>query len=652
MAIYWVDPYIESVAAGATGTTSLTIRNGTYASPLRFSDIYSTSASVAPTYNGLSFAAGDEIRIKGLTDAQWKIALSDQWALFTDSVQDYRFKSQTKNQVIPAAYLGTSATKKSIFWVDNCPGFGGEEAFFASYALTDDGTFYTLNGQTTWWIGYSYPAMGTAPFSASLVNYDYALASPVTGYWLFQNLAANVSITDGWVNETTRTGKTWWIFTFGGTNTVYLGHNNAGNAGTAYTIDLANSYFANSNSSSQTLQLMAYVAINQTMNLGGVSGAYGSSNGPLYLYYSSGSVFSIKTVTSSAGQTNKTAWSGTPINSTITLRNFAGSYYSGLGGSSYAGETLKLRCLVAGFASWTPIPAVSGMTVEFLAGAIIRPFLASAVAMFSGALPGTFLGVTPARSFTGMPSAVAAYAGQPSVGVLTSLSAAADSIYSGAVVLDGVFFRLQGYTMNAQYNLEDVYRWAMLTDGRDYRLIDVGTGSNSVVTGEAARGIHFASNSFDTRPLALIFSAAGKAIFIYNEAAQNNALTFQSATAAAGENFWKRLPLDLPAYAAGNGVRLDFEYATSAAFTTGEMGLYLVGINGSTGTEVIEPLLGGAGQLILSGAQTVVTTAQYTIPKSWLTNNAITQMQAKLRFKSGTGVGKFFIRAMTLTNVP
>ena len=653
MAIYWVDPYIGSVAGNATGTTDTTTRNGTYAAPLKFTDIYSTSTGVAPTYNGISFSAGDEIRIKGLTDAQWKIPLSDTWYLTTNSPSETTFRTITKSGNIPAAYLGSSPTKRPILWVDSCPGFGGEYAIFPTQYTYDQGTYYQHSGGSAWWIGYCYPIMGTANFTASLVNWDYALPSPPAAWYLFQNMAVNVSITDGWTDATTQGGKTWWLMSFAGTNTVYIGYNNNGNTGTAYTLDLSNSHFCFPNSSSQTLNMYIYAAIGQTVKVGSVSSSYISSSPAVNLYYSASSNISLATVLGPAYGVGRSAWSSTPTGAVVTTRNSAGGYYWGIPGTAYVGETWKIRCCVGGGggSSATQLSALTGQTIEFLAGSILRPF-STLTGLFSGTLP-TVTGVVPARTFTGCPTLSAAVLATPAYAISQSMTSAADFIYSGLTPLDAAdFTKIVAYSFAAQYNLEDVYRWAMLTDPRDYRTVDLTAAASTVVTGEAARGIHFASNAYDTKPIGLIFSPIGKGILIYNEATQNNALAFQSATAALGENYYKRLPLNLPAYAgASTGVRFDFEYATSSDFTTGEMGVQLVAINGSAGLEIVEPLLGGAGAWTLSGVQTSPATMQYVIPKTWLTSNAVTQLQVKLRFKSGSGVGKLFVRAMNLTVV-
>ncbi len=656
MAIIWVDPYIGSVGGAATGTTDTTTRNGTYAAPLRFSDVYATTAGTVPAYNGISFAAGDEIRIKGLTDAQWKIPLTDSWNLTTNSPTESTFRTATKSGLVPAAYLGTWPTKRPILWVDSCPGFGGEYAVFPTQYLYDQGTYYQHAGGSTWWIGAgAYAAvMGVNPFTASLVNWDYALPSCPLVMYLFNNMPVNVSISDGWTDATTRGGKTWWLSSYAGTNTVYVGYNGVSNAGAAYLLDLANSHFCFPNPSSQVFNFYMYAAIGQTVNVGSVSGSYITSIPMANIVYSANSHVTLNTALGPAYGCTKTAWSGTPTGAVVTTRNVGGGYYGPVTGTSYAGETWKLRCLVSSSnGGANSIPAVTGQTIEFLDGAIVRQY-ATVAALFSGSMP-TVTGVVPARTFSGVANISAAILATPAYALSQPMTSAADFIYSGSFRLDPAnYTNTLVISFAAQYNFEDVYRWAALTDSRDYRSIDVGLVTSSAVAGETARGIHFATNAFDARPLALIFSAAGKAILLYNEASQNNALAFQSATLALGENFYKRLPLNLPDYAgAATGVRFDFEYATSAAFTTGEMGVYLVGISGASGAEVVYPNLGGVGvdSWTVSGVQTAPATLQYVVPKSWLTSSAITQMQVKLRFKSGSGTDKFYVRAMNLTAV-
>lgn len=654
MAIIWVDPYIGSVGGAATGTVDTTTRDGTYAAPLKLIDICSASA-VAPAYNGVILTAGDEIRIKGLTTAQWKITTADTWYLTTNNVSENTFRTTALSGGIPAAYVGAGAAKRTMMWVDACPGFGGEPAIFLGQSVLNNTTYYSMSGSSTWYPSYCYPVMGTNQFSASFINFDYALSVSQSNYYLFYNLVANVAISDGWTDATTQGGKTFWISPYAGACYFIIG-NASSNTTSVYNLDLSRSYFIHHNSaSSYSSYFSLYAGVGQTVKVGGVVGWYNSS--PICNMYSSPScTLELGMLMSPSYGANITAWSTSPARATITIRNLAAAYQVCITGTNYSGQTLKVRCLVGGTQNtFGGIISAVDAVVEFLAGAIIRPHnITATTALFVTAIP-TVTGVIPTRSYAGMCSTLNSQSGYPAFALSQSMTSAPDFIYSGQCKLDPVdYTKTIAFSFAAQYNFDDVYRWTAQTDARDYRTIDVKLVSSTAVTGDTSRGIHFATNAFDAKPLALIFSAVGKTILLYNEVSQNNALAFQSATDALGENFYKRLPLNLPDYAgAAAGVRFDFEYATSAGFTTGEMGVYLVGISGASGAEVLVPDLGnvGVGTWTVSGVQTAPATLQYVVPKSWLTSNAITQMQVKLRFKSGSGTDKFYVRAMNLTAV-
>jgi len=65
MATYWCDPFLEATTQGA-GTTDTSTKNGTYAAPFSITDFQSSSTASQSTVGGVTFADGDELRLKGL----------------------------------------------------------------------------------------------------------------------------------------------------------------------------------------------------------------------------------------------------------------------------------------------------------------------------------------------------------------------------------------------------------------------------------------------------------------------------------------------------------------------------------------------------------------------------------------------------------
>ena len=59
MAIYWVDPYIESYSGGIHGTSNTSSKTGTYAAPWSFTDVLTTGVSTGNFPNSTTLTSGD-----------------------------------------------------------------------------------------------------------------------------------------------------------------------------------------------------------------------------------------------------------------------------------------------------------------------------------------------------------------------------------------------------------------------------------------------------------------------------------------------------------------------------------------------------------------------------------------------------------------
>lgn len=646
MAIIWVDPYIGSNGGPANGTTDQTTRNGSYAAPLKFSDVFSTSSSTAPTYNGLAVATGDEIRFKCLTTAQWKITgITDSW--LKTSHNSSRFETATKSGTVPAAYLGSSPTKRPILYVDSCPGFGGEPALFPVQSVTDGGTYYYTDSNSTWWMNYAFGVMGGNGFTTSLINWDYALPAQPSAYCcLLQNLPAGVTVTAGWDSATTRNGKTFLILTYSGLYFYMGGNSNSATAATTW--DVPELFVIHHSGSSGTLYPYIYAATSAVMNIGGIAWLYGINQLNILLQPSAN--LTIDTTLSPGYGPNVQAWSASPSSAILTIKKSASSYSTpiNLNVSPTPAMTLRLKHVYHARSASNLVQGVSAsyVAIELLAGGSLTAG-ESATAILNAPASSFTVGAGVTNTFSGAQYA----AGTPLPTCLYLVTPpAGDGILSSGVSPVGAFYQVVGISFAAP-ELDNIYRGKTPTFAGDYRTADVTIVNSTTVTGETYRGLHFATNPYDQRPLALIFSNSGKGALLYNEASKANALTFQSATAAAGEYFYKQIAMDLPAYAGMSGVRVDVEYETSVNFN-GEMHFTPYGINGTTGDSVAEPGFGGAGTKSITAAQVTPTTYSYTIPYSWLNGNAITQLLMKLKFRSGSNTGKFYIRNITTTQVP
>ncbi len=259
MAIYWVDPYLDTPNGGIHGTTG-TGRTGTYSNPFGYAELYGTSAN--PTsIGGTALYSTDEIRLKG------------------QSLSSYYTN------------IGTTGNKVPI---TSCPSSGDALVYASSYntnvdtwrtALTTANSSDTVGvfvihdpdllGTEKWTIASSQPGTHTtgqdrikiqpnnnrSPYSAyfgalegitSSKGLEVSFIDPAwyhdftqtaaTYYLNFINTgtaADGLTYTDGWDSETTRNGVTLLILRDNNTNSpnIHMWNMN-GNVGIKY--DLPN----------------------------------------------------------------------------------------------------------------------------------------------------------------------------------------------------------------------------------------------------------------------------------------------------------------------------------------------------------------------------------------------------------------------------
>ena len=260
MAVYWVDPYLDTPNGGIHGTTG-TGRTGTYSNPWGFAELYVT-AGQPNSIGGTNVTSTDEIRLKG------------------QSLSSYYTN------------IGTTGNKVPI---TSCPSSGDALVYATSYNTNVDtwrtaittanstdtvGVFVIhdpdLHGTEKWTIASSQPGTQTtgqdrikiqptdsvSPYSAyfgalegitSSKGLEVAFIDPawyhdftqtVNTYYLnfksYDN-ADGMTFTDGWDSETTRNGVTLLIFRDNNTNSPNINtFNSSGSYGIKY--DLPNTF--------------------------------------------------------------------------------------------------------------------------------------------------------------------------------------------------------------------------------------------------------------------------------------------------------------------------------------------------------------------------------------------------------------------------
>lgn len=175
MAIYWVDPYINSANGGIHGTTGS--GSGTYASPWTCTDLADTTTMG-------SLVSGDEIRFKGLPedtffDTQYAFSNTNG----TGTTTNYYDVSNTYNKLIRL-----KAADGTIYYC----GYNGW------------GQLPTVYGTSTW---YSANPIQYPGYGYYVCNANYHITSGSSSP-MFAGLTGLVTVTSGWTSETAQDGIT------------------------------------------------------------------------------------------------------------------------------------------------------------------------------------------------------------------------------------------------------------------------------------------------------------------------------------------------------------------------------------------------------------------------------------------------------------
>ena len=221
MAIYWVDPYIDSTNGGIHGTTGS--GSGTYASPYTL------------TWNGAGLSSGDEIRLKGLSESSF-------WSSTGNSFQVTEYQSVSGQDQYYYGTGGASLQNKHVRVRTDQTQQLLRFRVYGSYIETRPFAAYGDVGVPILDKTYGY----------DLFNEDYATNSTayngfLTSIGTSSSASDKVTLTAGWTSETVQGGVT--ILAISG---MYIGQQDLSSAyGQRLNIDARDELVVMSHSSTQ-----------------------------------------------------------------------------------------------------------------------------------------------------------------------------------------------------------------------------------------------------------------------------------------------------------------------------------------------------------------------------------------------------------------
>ena len=293
MAIYYVDPYINSALGGIQGTVT-SIRNGTWTDPFSAADIFNASATIT-AINGITIVNGDEIRFKGLATLDDFVYGTIQ----TNNGPNYYTRNipSGANQTTFSAWktaLNTNiGSYRGVFFVSDT----NHSFLYDNIASTDipKGLFVgqtTVSTSTTQVLGVAsnYFSLGSI-FQAFLsTNLYLKLIKPThivkltTTNGNFLNLSANVTYSAGWTSEATQDGQTILALMLNGSSTSRIGNSSTS---VNSNLNLARLHFFkgsySTDNSSTTQCNWEYLSSSYTHYFGTISAA--NNNAWSYFYY-------------------------------------------------------------------------------------------------------------------------------------------------------------------------------------------------------------------------------------------------------------------------------------------------------------------------------------------------------------------------------
>lgn len=242
MAIYWVDPYIDTSKGGIHGTTSTSTRDGAYATPFGLKEMFNSSSILS--LNGTALATGDEIRLKGqaLADFYFNIgttgntvdiiSVTDDASVTNQTSMNYASSDEQYVATYKTALAATGDLKPSIIIHD--PGLMGTNKIILS---TGRNTFPSTTNQVP---QYEHVNNNIAAWTRAKVGIDVndnvkvAFVDPVYVFdyttvfsganprRAFNFNVTGITVTDGWLSSSTRGGFTVLPIIVSGTASVKM----------------------------------------------------------------------------------------------------------------------------------------------------------------------------------------------------------------------------------------------------------------------------------------------------------------------------------------------------------------------------------------------------------------------------------------------
>ena len=223
MATYWCDPFLEATTQGA-GTTDTSTKDGSYAAPFSITDFQSSSTSSTHTVGGVTFADGDELRLKGLAfttlfESKGNVyeAHSGLSSSYSQNDSDGELTAVTGNS--SADFGDYNTTRSQIYAFKNSdistylPGWS-HPLFFAGQVDYSDANSSTVIPHGIFHFTYPVVRIQMGHNSASDTGIEVfrlkdTYANPtgthnVDKYYF--NLQANVKVSAGWTSETAQDG--------------------------------------------------------------------------------------------------------------------------------------------------------------------------------------------------------------------------------------------------------------------------------------------------------------------------------------------------------------------------------------------------------------------------------------------------------------
>ena len=665
MAIFWVDPHIGA-AVQANGTTSTTIRDGSYASPWSIQDISSTSQTTLPT-KMTPLVSGDEIRFKGLPINTYTFELPNTTFRIASSaggsstdLTSFRTNGVADSALITTDYVGTGAgIWPRMLYVSAIPALNNTPGFIPVQSISNSGGYFTFSGSSTWSPGYGYTAMGTAAFTARMVKYkEYGIdINTLVGStsWILPRVANGVTVTAGWTSDTVRDGVTLLLLWSSATSAINWFRNTSTFSNAVGRFDCPELFLLHgskgSNQNNGTFTVGAGGS-GTTSVLGGVANSYSSSQHTLYT--TAGATLEVRYSYHTAygwSATTTTVNSADPSSNVLQFTNTIGGYSNGYSSISSTNVTFRIGNYHGGSnSSTTQMFQVSTSTATtaaryvFLDNSIITGYGASNKAACQTVPRYVTMGTGVTNTFSGRITEFGTYPGTADRPIAVySLSSGIglasqnfEMIFSASTLL---------VTSISNMNEGAVYVGELDMAGQDYKTRTsclIQDSFTNVIASGLSRSYVYQSNSYDGRPLMLMISGDHFPCFLYNDSTKDEALTWHQFTESATKFFQKDIPVAIPAYTTE---QVDFQavYSTSAAYN-GSMVMELWTVNSQTGVPTLQ------GTVTVNGANLADSQMNVTLTNSNLTTNNIKTAYLRMKFTGGaTGGEKFWLQSVTAT---